>query len=172
MSYWHYGGEIYHLTFGNDRYATHFVYDTYIYLDDPTQVQNLELDINQVMPNGKTVIFGTQCSSISKTWDYAYQTSNKPHWHATNIPCNPRNWAAYKWHHVQIAMHRTSSGVVTHDWVSFDGATHYFDNATASAALSLGWSEGELILNVQVDGENSGSGSIKAYIDKLTVLRW
>src|SRR6516165_8824752 len=30
VSYWHYGGEIYHLTFGNDRYATHFVYDTWV----------------------------------------------------------------------------------------------------------------------------------------------
>jgi hypothetical protein len=172
VSYWHYGGEIYHLTFGNDRYATHFIYDTYVYLDDPSQVQNLEMDVNQVMSDGKTVIFGTQCSSISKTWDYAYETSNKPHWHGTNIPCNPRTWAANKWHHVQIAMHRSSTGVVTHDWVALDGAVHDFKDATAPAALSLHWAEGELILNFQLDGENSGNGSIKGYFDKLTVYRY
>lgn len=172
VSYWRHGGEIYHVSWGNDRYATHFVYDTYVYLVDPSQVQNLELDMNQVMSDGKTVIFGTQCSSISKTWDYVYQTSNHPHWHASNIPCNPRNWAANKWHHVQIAMHRSSTGVVTHDWVNFDGVVHNFENATASAALSLHWAEGDLLLNVQFDGENAGNGSIKAYLDKLIVYRW
>jgi hypothetical protein len=172
ISYWHYGGEIYHLTYGNDRYATHFVYDTYIYLVNPDQVQNLELDVNQVMSNGKTVILGTQCSSISKTWEYVYQSYNKPHWHHSNIACNPRTWAAKKWHHVQIAMHRSSTGVVTHDWVNFDGAVHYFQNATASAALSLGWPEGELILNIQFDGVYSGNGSIKGYADRVTMYRW
>jgi hypothetical protein len=172
VSYWRHGGEIYHVSWGNDRYATHFVYDTYVYLDDPAQIQNLELDMNQVMSNRKTVIFGTQCSSISKTWDYVYQTSNHPHWHASNIPCNPRNWTAFKWHHVQIAMHRSSTGVVTHDWVALDGAVHYFQNATASAALSLGWAEGDLLLNLQFDGENAGNGSIKAYLDKLIIYRW
>lgn len=69
-------------------------------------------------------------------------------------------------------MHRSSTGVVTHDWVSLDGATHYFQNATASAALSLGWGEGTLILNMQVDGEYSGRGSIKGYLDKITMYRW
>jgi hypothetical protein len=172
VSYWHYGGEIYHLRYANDRYATHFVYDTYVYLTNPSQVQNLELDINQVMSNGKTVILGTQCSSISKTWEWVYQSYNKPHWHHSNIPCNPRTWTANKWHHVQIAMHRSSTGVVTHDWVSLDGATHYFQNATASAALSLGWAEGTLLLNMQVDGENSGNGSIKGYLDKIVMHRW
>ena len=171
VSYWRYGGEIYHVSFGNDRYATHFVYDTYVYLVDPSQVQNLEMDMNQVTSDGKTIIFGTQCSSISKTWDYAYETSNHPHWHATNVPCNPRTWAANKWHHVQIGMHR-SGDVVTHDWVSLDGAVHYFQKATAPAGLSLHWAEGDLLLNVQFDGENSGNGSIKAYLDKLIIYRW
>jgi hypothetical protein len=172
VSYWHYGGEIYHLSFANDRYATHFVYDTYVYLANPSQIQNLELDMNQVMSNGKTVILGTQCSSISKTWEWVYQTYNHPHWHTSNIACNPKTWAAYKWHHVQIAMHRSSTGVVTHDWVKLDGVVHYFQNATASAALSLGWAEGVLLVNVQFDGASSGNGSIKAYFDKLAVYRW
>jgi hypothetical protein len=172
MTYWNHGGEIYHASWGNDRYATHFVYDTYVYLVNPLQVQNLELDMNQVMSNGKTVIFGTQCSSISKTWEYVYQTYNHPHWHASNIPCNPRTWAANKWHHVQISMHRSSTGVVTHDWVKLDGAVHYFQNTTSSSALSLGWALGSLLVNVQFDGEYSGSGSIKAYFDKLVIYRY
>lgn len=69
-------------------------------------------------------------------------------------------------------MHRSSTRVVTQDWVNFDGAVHNFENATAPAALSLHWAEGDLLLNVQFDGENAGNGSIKAYLDKLIVYRW
>jgi hypothetical protein len=36
----------------------------------------------------------------------------------------------------------------------------------------LHWAEGDLLLNVQFDGENAGNGSIKAYLDKLIVYRW
>jgi hypothetical protein len=47
-----------------------------------------------------------------------------------------------------------------------------FNAATAPAGLSLHWAEGDLLLNVQFDGENSGNGSIKAYLDKLIIYRW
>jgi hypothetical protein len=36
----------------------------------------------------------------------------------------------------------------------------------------LGWALGSLLVNVQFDGEYSGSGSIKAYFDKLVVYRY
>jgi len=56
VSYSDYGGERFHLVFGNDTAATYFVYDTYVYLVNPTQVQNLELDMDQVTANGETII--------------------------------------------------------------------------------------------------------------------
>jgi hypothetical protein len=34
------------------------------------------------------------------------------------------------------------------------------------------WAEGDLLLNLQFDGENSGNGSIKAFLDKLVIYRW
>lgn len=171
ISYSGHGGEIYYVTFGYDTTATSFVYDTYIYLEDPSQVKNVELDLNQVLDDGKTVILGTQCSGYSGTWEYVVEYGGA-HWRPSNVACDPSSWAANKWHHIQIAMHRNSSGTVTHDWVSFDGTSHSFNNAVGPAGHNLGWQVGHLILNLQLDGSRKDSGTIKAYVDKLNVYRW
>jgi hypothetical protein len=171
MTYSARGGVRWHLSFAKDASKTHFVYDTYVYITDPSQVANIELDMNQVISNGKTVIFGTQCSTYSKTWEYTVNTGGS-HWKSSNIGCNPRTWAAKTWHHVQIASHRDSSGNVTYDWVNVDGAHHVFNNAKGNSARSLGWEKGTLLINFQLDGYNHGSGSITSYIHKMTVFRW
>lgn len=172
MTYSNHGGERWHLAFGSDSNAQNFALDTYVYLENPDQTQNLELDLNQVMPNGETVIYGTQCSSISNTWEFTYTSNGAPHWAPSNVPCNPRSWAPNTWHHVQIGMHRDSNGTVTHDWVSLDGAQRAFSNAVGGGGLWLGWAPGALVTNVQVDGFNPSSGSTATFIHKLTVYSW
>jgi hypothetical protein len=164
------GGEIYHLSFAHDTTVTHFVYDTYIYLTDPSLVENVELDMNQVTSDDRTVILATQCASGSGTWEWTAVSNGGTHWHPSNIPCNPKTWTANTWHHVQIATHRDDSGNVTHDWVSLDGTTSNFQNAVGPSAESLGWAMGDLLLNFQLDGV--GSGSITAYIDEMTIYSW
>lgn len=164
------GGERWHISFANDASPTHFVYDTYIYVTDPSKLGNVELDMNQVMSNGKTVIYGTQCSTYTKTWEYTYQSGDNFHWKSSNIGCNPKSWAANSWHHIQIASHRDSSGNVTYDWVNFDGGHYVFKNATVNSAKSLGWAKGTLLINYQLDG--AGSGSITSYIHNMTIYRW
>jgi hypothetical protein len=94
MTYSDRGGERFSLSFGSSAGVTHFLYDTYIYFVDPSQVQNVEMDVNQVMANGETVIFGTQCASGSKTWEYTVIRNGRPHWLPSNIPCNPTTWTA------------------------------------------------------------------------------
>ena len=76
VSYWNHGGEIYHVSFGNDAYATHFVYDTYIYVVDPAEIANIEFDVNQVMSNDRTTILGAQCSSYSNSWEFVTTSGN------------------------------------------------------------------------------------------------
>jgi hypothetical protein len=171
MTYASHGGERWHLSFAKDPNATHFVYDTYVYIVDPSQVANIELDMNQVMSNGATVIYGTQCSSYSNTWEFT-TVSGGAHWHSSNVPCNPKNWAANTWHHIQIASHRDGSGDVTYDWVNVDGTHSVFNNATGYSAEKLGWAQGDLLINFQLDGANSGSGSITAFIHNMTIFRW
>lgn len=171
MTYSKRGGVRWHISFAKDANATHFVYDTYVYFTDPSQVANIELDMNQVKSDGATVIFGTQCSTYTKTWEYTY-VSGGAHWKSSNIACNPRSWAAKTWHHIQIATHRNNNGDVTYDWVNVDGTHSVFKNATAFSAEKLGWAKGDLLINFQLDGYNTGGGSITAYAHGVTVFRW
>jgi hypothetical protein len=172
MSYSQEGGERFSLSFGNDTEATHFVYDVYVYIDNPAQLANLEMDVNQVMSDGATVIYAFQCSAYSGTWDFSTIANNSPHWQASGLPCNPENWTANTWHHVQIASHRSSTGVVTYDWVNLDGTYAELSNATGNGALDLNWARGVLNLNFQLDGASQSSGSVKVYADKLTIYYW
>lgn len=172
MTYSKRAGQRWHLTFAKDQSKTHFVYDTYVYITDPSQVANLEMDMNQVISNGKTVIYGVQCSTYSKTWEYTIYTGGYSHWKSSNLGCNPRTWKANTWHHIQIASHRDSSGNVTYDWVNFDGGHHVFSSNKNVGGRPMGWSKGTLLINFQIDGYNKGSGSITAYIHKLTIFRW
>jgi hypothetical protein len=171
MTYSSRGGVRWHISFAKDTGATHFVYDTYVYIVDPTQVANIELDMNQVMADGRTVILGTQCSVYSKTWEYTLMNAGT-HWHPSNIPCNPQTWAANTWHHIQIASHRDDNGNVSYDWVNFDGTHSEFQNATGGSAEHMGWQKGTLLINFQLDGASKDSGTIQAYAHELTVLRW
>ncbi|HEY1576140.1 MAG TPA: hypothetical protein VGF82_03600 [Terracidiphilus sp.] len=172
MTYSGASGELYHVSFATDKTATHFVYDAYVYLTDPSQVANLEMDMNDVMTDGRTVILATQCSSYSNSWEYTLLTDGGFHWHPSNIPCSPKKWSANTWHHIQIASHRDGNGVATYDWVSVDGTYGDFDNASGADAKSLGWAIGDLLINFQIDGANKGSGSATIYTDKLIVYRW
>jgi hypothetical protein len=171
MTYSGKSGELFHLSFGKDLNATHFVYDAYVYVDDPSQLANLEMDMNDVMSDGRTVILGTQCSSYSKSWEYTYYSAGF-HWHPSNIPCSPETWSAKTWHHIQIATQRDGNGVATYDWVNVDGVYTDFQNATVNSAESLGWAKGDLLINFQIDGSSAGSGSNTLYTDKLQVWRW
>jgi hypothetical protein len=173
-TYTNYGGERYSVVFGTDSSATNFFYDTWIYPVSPmSDVANIEMDLNQVMPNGQTVIFGFQCDGWSGTWDYTTNSgtpqSPKDLWLHTTASCNPRTWAANKWHHLQIQFSRDNQGNVTYHSVWFDGAEQEI-NATVPSAFALGWGPA-LLTNFQVDGIG-GTGSAIVYLDNLTVYRW
>ena len=172
MNYSAHGGEIYHLSFGLDTIATHFVYESYIYIVDPSQIQNIEMDMNHVMADGRTVILGTQCANGSKSWEYTKVENGGTHWYASNIPCDPRSWTPNSWHHVQIASHHDSNGVATYDWVSVDGNQISFQNASGPSVESLGWQKGDLLINFQLDGYNKTSGAITIYTNKMAMYRW
>jgi hypothetical protein len=172
MSYSQRGGERFSLDFGNNTEVTHFVYDVYVSINNPSQLANLEMDVNQVMANGQTVIYAFQCSGWSGTWEFSTIVNNGPSWHASTLPCNPRKWSANTWHHIQIASHRDDNGNVTYDWVGLDGNNQALTNATGKGTQDLHWGIGSLNLNFQLDGYEEYSSSVKVYADKLTIYSW
>jgi hypothetical protein len=169
MSYKGSGGEIFYIDFANDTSATHFVYDNWVWIDNTAGIENLEMDMNQVMANGNTVIYGFQCDGSSGTWDYTY-VSGGSHWRHSSASCNPKHWTPNAWHHVQIAYYRDSVGNVTYQYVTLDGVKSNI-NQTVYSADALNWTKGVLLTNFQIDGSGS-SGSVTAYTNSMTIYRW
>ena len=175
MSYSDYGGERYSTTFGDDESASNFIFDTWVYIPSPNGgLVTLELDLNQVLSGGQTVIYGMQCDGWSNTWDISVNkgTTEKPSnvWQHTPVPCNVRSWSTNTWHHVQLTYSRNDTGWITYKSVALDGATHQI-NTTVLGAFNLGWAP-TLLVNVQLDGSTSGSGSANVILDDLTIYRW
>ena len=167
------GGEIYFTTVGSDPAAHDFFYDGWVYLTSSvSSIANLEVDMNQVVANGDTIIYGFQCDGYSGTWDYTENagTAQNPsdHWVHSKAACDVRNWKQSDWHHIQISYSRDDTGHVTYHSVWLDGIEDPI-NASVFSEFSLGWGS-VLLTNFQVDGINSGSNTI--YLDQLTISRW
>jgi len=174
-TYTYYGGERYYAAFGDNTNARNFVYDGWVYLTDSSgSVANIEMDLNQVMPNGETVIFGVQCDGWSGTWDFSENigtpTAPVDHWLNSSAPCNVRTWSQFTWHHVQISYSRDDYGNVTYQSVWLDGNQQPI-NVTVPSAYALSWAP-TLLTNFQVDSFDPGSSSSTVYLDNLTVSRW
>lgn len=182
VDYSGHGGERYHIAFAHDAAATHFIYDAYVYIVDPSEIENLEMDMNQVAEGGDTIIFGTQCAAGSGTWEYTAIVNGISGWHPSNLPCNPKAWTPRVWHHVQIGYNRIG-GYVVYDWALVDGVggqffadgVHPLPPAPPPAevgweARALGWSAGTLLINFQLDGAR-GSGQMDVLVSGVTVTR-
>jgi hypothetical protein len=174
-TYTYYGGELYYVTFGDDTTSSNFVYDGWVYPTNSSgSIANVEMDMNQVMPNGQTVIFGFQCDGWSGTWDYTENagtpTDPVDHWVTSSAACNVRNWAQNLWHHVQVSYARDGYGNVNYQSVWLDGNQQEI-NATVPSAFALGWGP-TLLSNFQVDSVAPGWSSSTVYLDDLTISRW
>jgi hypothetical protein len=167
------GNERYSASFSDDTTSTNFVYDGWVYIPSGTgTVANVEMDMNQTMSNGETVIFGFQCDGWNGTWDYTINagSASKPvdKWAYTSQACNPANWSRNTWHHVQVAYSHNSSGTVSYSAVWLDGKEQTL-NVSGFSGFSLGWGP-SLVTNFQVDGKGSGTATV--YMDSLVVSRW
>jgi len=168
------GGELYSVTYGNDTDSKNFLYDAHVWIAAGSTLSNLEMDNNQVMRNGDTVIYAFQCSGYSNTWEFSANigtpTSPQVKWMKSAAPCNPSKWTRDVWHHIQISTSRDDSGNVTYHSVWFDGVESPI-NQKVNSDFSLGWALGALVANFQVDGLGT-SGSSMLYLDHFTMYRW
>jgi hypothetical protein len=169
-----YSGERYDVSIGEDPYAQNFLYDGWVYFaNSSSEIGNLEMDMNQVMPNGQTAIFGFQCDGYSGTWDYTVNAGTpqqpKDQWWHSYSECNPREWSPNTWHHIQISYSRDSVGNVTYKSVWLDNVESDI-YLTVPSAFALGWSP-TLLTNFQVDGLGA-NGSSQVYLDDLTIYWW
>jgi hypothetical protein len=170
-----YGGERYEVSFGADTSASNFLYDGWIYIATTgSNIANLELDMNQVLSNGQTMIYGFQCDGWTGTWDYTANAGTPQDyldvWIHSAAPCHLQNWTQNAWHHVQISYSRDDNGNVTYNSVWLDNVEQDL-NVTVPSAFALGWGS-TLLTNFQVDGATLDESSSTLYLDKLSVYRW
>lgn len=172
VTYNNYGGELCYVRgWAKDTVSQNFIYDVWVQIGTPSLVGNLEMDMNQVLSNGKTVIMAFQCSMWSgDKWDYTYVANNATHWAPTALACNPETWGN-TWHHIQFYMSRDDNGNVTYHWVAFDGVKNDI-GITVPEELSLGWSVGAMVVNFQMDPSESNGEDMIVYNRLLTIYRW
>lgn len=174
-SYTNYGGQRYSTHISDNTAAHNFVYDVWVYIkDSSTGVKILEMDLNQVIANGWTVIMGVQCDGWTGTWDFTTNkgsaTSPNDTWVHSGAKCNPQSWGVNAWHHIQYSVYRDDSGFVTYQWMSVDGAKQTL-NAKTFAGFALGWGK-TVLTNFQVDGGTSYAYGSNIFVDNMNVSYW
>jgi len=88
-------------------------------------------------------------------------------------PANPQNWAPNKWHHIQIQSHRVGMLSLTTGVKTRQRQSAPLQESHRALWPFLGWTPpGVLLINFQVDGAYSSSGTIQGYFDKLQIWRW
>ncbi len=170
----HGGDERFAVSFADDQTDTNFLYDAWVYFDKSSgSIGNLEMDLNQVMPNGQNATFAFQCAGYDGVWDYTMNAGTPEHgivrWMKSNQPCNPRTWTIGVWHHVQISYSRDDVGNVTYQSVWLDGVEQDL-NITVPSAFALHWGP-VLQTQFQVDGYGK-SGTTTVYLGELTIYAW
>lgn len=167
--YTSHGGFRYHVQYATDTAAKSFIYAGDLYFDGELPAQ-MELDNNQVTADKKTVIYGVQCNKNDGLWDITFQDT-RCHWKGSDAKGDPTQWPIKKWLHFEIMCHRDDIGNVIYDSVHFDGTTQLIATVLPSAR-ALGWAVGHLLVNLQLGGASSTSGSIRCYGNNMQVARW
>ncbi len=168
------GDQRFSVVFSDNTTATNYFYDGWIYLtSSASKIGNIEMDLNQVMPNGQTAMMGFQCDGYSGNWAYNVNlgsaSSFKPHWQSkSGTTCNPRNWTRNAWHHVQASLSRDDSGHVTYHSIWLDGKETKM-NVLAFVADDNHWGP---VIQTQFQLDGLGSGTVTAYLDDLTISMW
>lgn len=140
--------------------ATHFVYDFWVYVEDPNVPQALEFDLNQTVA-GTKYIFGTECNFRgSGKWDLWDGASGK--WVPSQVGCAP--FGANSWTHMTWTFER-ANGQVHYVSVAINGSTYSVDkwlNPQANVSVQ------ELNVAVQLDG-NVSQQPYSVWLDQMQV---
>lgn len=128
----------------------------------------IEIDYNQVLNNGQTVIFGHQCNLTTGKWQVTSNLSGAAHWNDSSATCG--DLTPGSWHQFTIlGDQRDATGNITYGSITVDGVTQAFGLSALAANFSLSWGLNQQVLNFQIDG-NGTAGSATAYLDSVTVI--
>ncbi len=154
-----YTNELYTKFLGGGSNVSHFTYDLYFMVDNPTAPQALEFDVNQTFGNTRWV-FGTECNfKGSGKWDVWDAVKG---WQPTTVPCNP--FPANTWIHLVWTFERAGNQV------------HYISVQVQDQVFPLnlyysnqpGWTMEDIDVAFQMDG-NYQQQPYNVWLDNVTL---
>lgn len=158
-----FGGAMWFKFLGAGNSATHFVYDLYFYMQNPSGPQALEFGVSQSNGNGRYE-FSTQCDMVNtrswRVWDPAAK-----HWAGTAAPCVQP--AANTWNHLTWEFERNSSGQAVFTAVTLNGNRTVVNAAMAHKADS----QSGIDVDVQLDANRTAT-PYSVWLDKVTLTYW
>jgi hypothetical protein len=144
--------------------ATHFVYDFYFYITNPSVAQGLEFDVFYSR-DGLKNYFLTECDSRGKyagTWQVSNATIDQ--WQHTGYPCKVN---ANSWNHVTLQFYRTPSGMTHFVSATMNGNTVNFNIEYPPEKVN----SFEMNTAVQLDGDEK-QDNYSIYVDKMSLKYW
>lgn len=146
-----------------DNNATHFVYDLYFYMNNPTAAQALEFGVSQ-STGGNRYEFATQCamqeSHTWRVWDPVNQG-----WSSTAAPCTAP--AANTWNHLIWEFEHDANQQVVFTAVTLNGTRSVVNMSMSHQSDS---SSG-IDVSFQMDAR-SGPTLYSVWLDKVTLSFW
>lgn len=161
-------------SFVHNSAPTYFCYRGLIkFPDGVANLQQLELDMNQMMADGRNCYLCTQFDSLSGTVQYTTTSNGACHWNNSNIKHDMKNWPADQWIDFAIYTQRDDAGVVTYIGIRFNGKYYPFDpTCKGLSAIKENWTAGVIIPNFQVNLANPKQSDIVVYGKNLEYLYW
>lgn len=162
------GGFIYHGNALKDSspYNT-FCYETEEYFVDPSNLQCMEKDLEQVDATGAYVDMATQLNGNAGCLDYTANSS----WQHTAVKANPTAIPAGKWYTTKRYFRNMGGGMVSYIG-SNDNGTYSPLGITVKSQPSAKWGKNLLNVQYQFDGKSSGSVQSTVYARVFRIHCW
>ena len=142
--------------------VSHFIYDLYFYIDNPTASQALEFDINQTF-GGNRWVWGSECNfNGSGKWDIWDDVNG---WQPTIYNCNP--FPANTWNHLVWNVERVGNQV---HYISLTVADQTYNVDTYYSNQS-NWTLEEIDVAFQMDG-NYKQEPYNVWLDKVQLTAY
>ncbi|HLH09040.1 MAG TPA: hypothetical protein VKW78_17515 [Terriglobales bacterium] len=156
-----YGDALWWNQLGPNPNASHFVYDLYFWVSNPSLAQGLEFDVNQSV-NGLKYIFGTECDARTNGGWRIWDTANAG-WVSTGATCTvqPNTWNHLTWEEERV-------GNQTHFIaVTLNGYRQPIDKYFYAKPVNAQ----EINVAFQLDGDEH-QDALQAWLDKVTLYYW
>lgn len=142
--------------------VSHFIYDVYFYIDDPSAPQALEFDVNQTY-DGQRWTWGSECNlKVDGHWDI--WDDGKQLWEETNVPCLDTDFQANTWNHISWDIQQAGSNV-QYNTLTVNG-TVYQVNTTYPNQQN--WTLEEIDTAFQMDLDEVGA-PFHVWLDQVTL---